>query len=107
MVHDTDSALDKNNYDPIHYINVKGHWETPTGYLGPKTDKKTKTITWTSTLPSQTGRQRRCDAITEQISCLKGAARNVTSEEGCFDFFFSDDMFELITSIPTRGLMST
>ena len=107
LVHDTDSALDKNNYDLIHYINVNGHWESLTGYLGPKTDKKTKTITWTSTLPSQTGRQRRCDAITEQISCLKGAARNVTSEEGCFDFFFSDDMFELITSIPTRGLMNT
>ena len=56
-------------------------------------------MTWTSTLPSQTGRQRRCDVITEQISCLKGAARNVTSEEDCFDLFFSDDMIiELITS---------
>ena len=52
LVHDTDSALDKNNYDPIHYINVNGHWESLTGYLGPKTDKKTKTTTWTSTLPS-------------------------------------------------------
>ena len=55
-------------------------------------------ITWTSTLPSQTGRQRRCDIITEQISCLKGAARNITPEEDCFDLFFSDDIFELITS---------
>ena len=55
-------------------------------------------IIWTSTLPSQTGRQRRCDIITEQISCLKGATRNVTSEEDCFDLFFSDDMFEFITS---------
>ena len=25
LVHDTDSALDKNNYDPIHYINGNGH----------------------------------------------------------------------------------
>ena len=97
MVRDINSALDKNNYDPIHYINGNGHWETLAGYLGPKTDKKTETITWTSTLPSQTGRQRRYDVITEQISCLKGAARNVTSEEDCFDFFFSDGMFELIT----------
>ena len=66
--YDIDSALDKNNYDPIHYINGNGHWETLTGYLGPKTEKtekKTETITWTSTLPSQTGRQRRCDVITE------------------------------------------
>ena len=56
--------------------------------------KKTETITWTSTLPSQTGRQRRCNDITEQISCLKGAARNVTSGEDCFDLFFSDGMFK-------------
>ena len=55
-------------------------------------------MTWASTLPSQTGRQRRCDVIMEQISCLKGAARNVTAEEDCFDLFFSDDMFKLITS---------
>ena len=79
-------------------INRNGHWKILTGYLGPKTDKKTETITWTSALPSQTGRQRRCDVITEQISCLKGAARNIISEEDCFDLFFSDDMFELITS---------
>ena len=98
MIHHIDSALDKNNYDPIYYINGNGHWETLTGYLGPKTDKKSETITWTSTLPSQTGRQRRCDVITAQILCLKSAARNVTSEEDCFDLFFSDDMFELITS---------
>ena len=25
LVHDTDSVLDKNNYDPIHYINGNGH----------------------------------------------------------------------------------
>ena len=29
---------------------------------------------------------------------MKGAARNVTFEEDCFDLFSSDDMFELITS---------
>ena len=94
MVHDINTALDKSNYDPIHYINGNGHWETLTGYLGPKTDKKAETITWTSTLPSQTGRQRRCNDITEQISCLKGTARNVTSGEDCFDLFFSDGMFK-------------
>ena len=42
LVHDIDSALDKNDYDPIHYINGNRHWETQTGYLGPKTDKKQK-----------------------------------------------------------------
>ena len=42
LVYDIDSALDKNNYDPIHYINGNGHWETLTGYLGPKTEKTEK-----------------------------------------------------------------
>ena len=42
LVHDTDSAVDKNNYDPIHYINGNRHWETQTGYWGPKIDKKQK-----------------------------------------------------------------
>ena len=32
------------------------------------------------------------------MSCLKGTARNVTSEEDCFNLFFSDEMFEFITS---------
>ena len=52
LVHDIDLALDKNNYDPIHYINRKSHWETFTGYLVPTTHP----ITWTNTLWSQTGR---------------------------------------------------
>ena len=59
LVCDINSALDKNNYDPIHYINGNEHSESLTGYLGQKADKKTETITWPSTLPSQTGRERR------------------------------------------------
>ena len=42
LVRDRNSALDKNNYDPIHYINENEHWESLTGYLGQKTDKKQK-----------------------------------------------------------------
>ena len=42
LVRDRNSALDKNNYDPIHYINGNEHWESLTGYLGQKTDKKQK-----------------------------------------------------------------
>ena len=29
---------------------------------------------------------------------MKGAARNITPEEDCFELFFNDDMFEFITS---------
>ena len=85
MVYDIDSALDKNNYDPIHYINGNGHWETLTGYLGPKTDKKNR---------NNNLDQHITKSITEQIPCLKGAARNVTSGEDCSDLLFSDDMFK-------------
>ena len=42
LVHDIDSALDQNNYDPIHYIQRNGHWETLTRYLGLKIDKKNR-----------------------------------------------------------------
>ena len=42
LVHDIDSGLDKNNYDPIHCINGNGHWQTLTGCLGPKTHTKQK-----------------------------------------------------------------
>ena len=42
LVRDRNSALDKNNYDPIHYINGNEHWESLTGYLDQKTDKKQK-----------------------------------------------------------------
>ena len=37
--------------------------ETFTGYLGPKTNKNFKTISWDSEFPSVTGRQRTCDTI--------------------------------------------
>ena len=40
LFHDIDSALNQNNYDPIHYINRNGPWGTLTGFLGPKADKK-------------------------------------------------------------------
>ena len=60
LVHDNDSAIDENNHYDLHFRNGEGKWKTLTGYLGPKKDKNTKTIRWTSHFPLQ-GRQRTCD----------------------------------------------
>ena len=42
LFHDIDSALNQNNYDPIHYFNRNGPWGTLTGFLGPKADKENR-----------------------------------------------------------------
>ena len=99
LVCDIDSALNRDNYDQIHYINGEGQWETLTGYLGPKRKDNTEKITWTSVLPEANGRQCRCDVITRNVSCLKGIAKNVSTYQDCFDLFFDQSMFELITSM--------
>ena len=62
LVHDIESLLNNECYDDIHFINGKRQWETLTGYLGPKTNKNTKTVTWTSDFPTQVW-QRACDNI--------------------------------------------
>ena len=95
LVKSIDAELDMGNYDPITYLNCDGNWETFTGYLGPKSKPNTPTITWQSNIPLQ-GRQRRCDVINGQSSKLRGEARNVTSEVEAFDFFFSQEMTDLI-----------
>ena len=62
IVHDIDSSLNEECYDDIHFINGKGEWEVLTDYLGPKTNKNTKTGSWTSHFPTQ-GSQRVYDII--------------------------------------------
>ena len=63
LVHSTDSALDPDNYDEITYLNKDGCWETFVGSLGPKSNKATKKIFWSSDVHSCSGRQRQCDII--------------------------------------------
>ena len=67
LVHSIDSSLDESNFEPIVYVNRNGNFERFTGYLGPKTNKNTKTISWESEFPSVTGRQRTCDTIHRPI----------------------------------------
>ena len=56
-VHDIDSSLDENNYKEIVYMNKDGVLEELCGYLGPKKNKKTKKIRWSSENPVATSRQ--------------------------------------------------
>lgn len=98
LVHDNDSAIDENNHYDLHFLNGEGKWKTLTGYLGPKKDKNTKTITWTSHFPLQ-GRQRTCDVIPYSYYSLTffDKARDIfffVPIEDSFDLLFSDEMFD-------------
>ena len=43
-VNSVDALLNEDNFEPIHYVNGNGMWETPAGFLGPKSNKNTQTI---------------------------------------------------------------
>ena len=56
-VHNIDSLLDENNYKEIVHMNKDGVLEELCGYLGPKKNKNTKKIWWSSENPVATSRQ--------------------------------------------------
>ena len=68
-----------------------------TGYVGPKTNKNTKAITWTSDFPTR-GRQSACDIINieDNPGTLLGAARNIDTIEDAFNLLFDDQMLDLL-----------
>ena len=98
LVHSIDSSLDESNFEPIVYVNRNGNFETFTGYLGPKTNKNTKTISQDSEFPSVTGRQRTCDTIHRPISCLlpNTKASNIETFDDTFHLFFDDKIMDMI-----------
>ena len=51
-VNSIDASLNEDNFEPIHYVNGNGMWETLTGFLGPKSNKNTQTIEWQSEIPN-------------------------------------------------------
>ena len=95
-VNSIDSSLNEENFDPIHYVNRFGHWETLTGYLGPKNSRQTETIQWNSDLQLHAGRQRTANVIRGPVLALRGAARSVETIQDCFDLFFDETIFERI-----------
>ena len=99
LVHSIDSALDPDNFDEITYLNKDGCWETFVGYLGPKSNKATKKIFWSSDVPSCSGRQRQCDIIPGgKNSILLGRVKRIETTEDAFDLLFDEEMFSLTES---------
>ena len=97
-VNSIDASLSEENFDPIHYVNRFGQWETLTGFLGPKNNRQTETIQWNSELQLYSGRQRAANIIRGPVLALRGAARSVETIENCFDLFFDDSICDRIVS---------
>ena len=83
--------------------------ETFTGYLGPKTNKNFKTISWDSEFPSVTGRQRTCDTIHRPISCLlpNTKASNIETFDDTFHLFFDDEIMDMIVHNTNNKIRET
>ena len=109
LVHSIDSSLDESNFEPIVYVNRNGNFETLTGYLGPKTNNNTKTMSWDSEFPSVTGRQRTCDIIHRPISCLlpNTNASNIETFDDTFNLFLDDEIMDMIAHNTNNKIRET
>ena len=98
LVHNTDCSLNEDNFEPIVYVNGKGQFEEFTGYLGPKKNKNTKTLSWGSEFPCVTRRQRGCDTVYQPRSCLLPKTKPIDAEnfDDLFHLFFDDEIMNKI-----------
>ena len=96
-VNSIDAALDITNYNPMTYLNCRGDWEDLTGFLGPKSNPNTPTITWTNEEPLQRGRQRACDVISSPVSCLEPHI-DIQNEVDAYDQLIDLEMHELFVT---------
>ena len=74
FVSSIDKALDPNNYNKMTYPKTTSggtEEEKLVGYLGPKANKRTEKICWTSTPPSTEGKQRLADVISGPMATLR------------------------------------
>ena len=73
--------------------------ETFVGYLGPKSNKATENIFWSSDIPSFSGRQRQYEINPGgNHAILLGRAKHIETIEDAFDLLFDEEMFSLIES---------
>ena len=79
-------------------MNKDGVLEELCGYLGPKKDKHTKKIWWSSEHLVATGRQQKCDTISGRISCLapNSRANNIENIKDTFHLYFDNDIVDKI-----------
>ena len=99
-----DNSLEENNYKEIVFLNQDGVLEKRCGYLGPKKDKNTKKIWWSSEHPVATGRQRKYSTISSRISFLapNSRANNIENIENTFQLYFDNDIVDYINPRNTR-----
>ena len=82
-------------------MNKDGVLEELCCYLGPKKNKNTKKIWWSTEYPVATGRQRKCDTISGRISCL---APNLRAKTSKILFIYSLTMISLTKLLAAQTL---
>ena len=90
-------------------MNKDGVLEKPCGYLGPKKDKNTKKIWWSSKHPVATGRQWKCDTISGRTSCLApdSRANNIENIEDTFHLYLDNDIIGRIVDYTNTRINET
>ena len=90
-------------------MNKDGVLEEPCGYLGPKKDKNTKKIWWSSKHPVANGRQWKCDTISGRTSCLApdSRANNIENIEDTFHLYFDNDIMDKIVDCTNTRINET
>ena len=116
-VHDINSSLGNTNFENIIYLNWEKKFEEYVAYLGPKngkkktnkTKQKSKKIFCTSEQPGTTGRQRRCDPITERMSCLvqNTKAAEIEKTKQNFNLFFDENILNKIADHTKNRIKDT
>ena len=107
-VRSIDTALDVNNYEQMKYpktVSGSKKHETLIGYLGPASDPKTKKISWVSSPPSASGRQRQADIVNGPVGTLR-YSDNLTDIRSIFDSMIDDVIMERIVTKTNMKLKS-
>ena len=109
-VHNIDRSLDENNFKEIAVcMNKDGVLEELCGYLGPKKDKNTKKVWWSSKHPVATGRQQKYDTTSGRISCLAPTSRayNIENIEDTFHSYFDNDIMDKVVDCKNTSINET
>ena len=90
-------------------MNKDGVLEKLCGCLRLKKDKNTKKIWWSSEHPVATGRQRKCDTISNRISCFApdSTANNIENIEDTFHLYFDNDIMDKIVDCTNTRINET
>ena len=77
--------------------------------LGPKKNKNTNKIWWTSEHAVATCRQQKCHTISGRISCLapNSRANNIENIENTFNLYFDNDIMDKIVNCTNTRIIET